>query len=523
MKRSDFLLILPLALLLGAGLAIVSPGSFLSGWLAFSLLFALGLVALTAGWRMAGAPRGLAWLLAAALFLRLAMGVGAYVFLPAVGYGSPTEKAGYLFYDAFSRDNQAWDLATSSRPLATAFDARQASDQYGGLLWVSALIYRYISPDAHRPLLVTLLAALIGTLGAVFVWAAGKRIGSESTGRVAALIFVLFPEAILQGAAQMREPFLMTFIAMAFFGLLEWQASRSRLAWLWVGLALLGMLLVSPGFALVTLVAAAGWLYFSQDSRALPWQAVVAALAIFLVAYFVLSLSWNNLVSMRSGGPLGIVGDWARGTALWNLQILKQGSGIIQLLFAVLPPGLRMPFLGIYGILQPVLPAAVFEPANSFWQWLGIVRATGWYLLLPFLVYAPIAAWQNTGPSQRRRWMWLNLVVWVWIIIASVRGGGDQWDNPRYRVILLCWQALIAAQAWLALRQSWNRWFTRILAVEAVLLLVFGHWYLYRYLGIGLNLGIRNTLVIAIGLAMLIVVADWAIEKRKSGTAKPLA
>ena len=31
-------------------------------------------------------------------------------------------------------------------------------------------------------------------------------------------------------------------------------------------------------------------------------------------------------------------------------------------------------------------------------------------------------------------------------------------DNPRYRVILLCWQAMIAAQAWVLLQQGWDRW-----------------------------------------------------------------
>jgi hypothetical protein len=106
----------------------------------------------------------------------------------------------------------------------------------------------------------------------------------------------------------------------------------------------------------------------------------------------------------------------------------------------------------------------------------------------------------------------LAAVVWGWMLIAAVRGGGDQWDNPRYRVILLAWQAILAAQAVYAVK---TRWFWRILAVEAIVLLVFGHWYVYRYLGIGFNLGIRNTLVIALGLAVLLVGGDWAREKSK--------
>jgi len=532
MKRSDFLWILPLALTLGAALALVSPGGFLPGWMAFSLLSMLGFVALTAGQRLANGGKTLAWILALAFLLRLGLGVGAYVLEPRIGYDNQVNKAGYLFTDAFTRDNQAWDLAQSSNSLMTAFDEKLVSDQYGGLLWLSSLTYRYLSSDAHRPLLLTLLAALIGALGAAFVWAAGKRISDENSARVSAIIFAFFPESILQGAAQMREPFLMTFIALAFYGLVEWQASHSRLSWLWMGLALAGMLLISPGFALVTLIAAAGWLYFSDDSRRIPWQAIAVALGVFALAFVAVSLSWNSLVAAQGGGFLGIIGNWARETAKWNMDLLKHSSGIVQLLFENFPPVLRTPFVAVYGILQPVLPAVIFEPSVPFWQILGIVRALGWYLLLPFLVYAPfspplhppIFAQLNSGSTknepgrkwgERGGWLWLGLVVWAWILIASVRGGADQWDNPRYRVILLCWQAMLAAQAWNSIRQGWDRWFIRILAVEAVLVVVFSHWYIFRYLKIGFNIGIRNTLLLAIGLSVLLVAGDWLIEKRK--------
>lgn len=515
MKKTDLFWIIPAALALAAGLALVSPGGFLPGWLAFSLLSMGGLIALRAGQQLVGGRKTLGWILALAFVLRLGLGVGTTLFLPVVGHSdSQPQQAGYLFYDAFRRDTQAWDLASSSSPLAEAFDEKLVSDQYGGLLWISSSIYRYLSPDAHRPLLLTLLAAWFGALGAAFIWAAARRFASESVTRLSALILSFYPESILQGAAQMREPFLITFIAMAFYGLVEWQASRSRLSWLWMGLALGGMLLVSPGFALVVLIVAAGWLYFSENSRSIPWQALLAALGIFGLAWVILSLSWDRVVAVNSGGPLGVMGDWARETAKWNAYIINHSSGIVQLVFDRIPSSLQMPFVAVYGILQPVLPAAIFEPSIPFWQILGMVRAVGWYLLLPFLAYAPFSALKIPDGAQRRRWLWLSLIVWAWILIASIRGGADQWDNPRYRVILLCWQAVLAAQAWFSLRQTWDRWFARILAVEAILLLVFGHWYMFRYWKIGFNLGIQNTIVIAIGLAILAVIGDWLVEKR---------
>ncbi len=531
MKRADLLWILPVGLALGAALALVSPGAFLPGWMAFSLLAILSLLALAAARRLTGGGKTLAWIVALAFALRLGLGVGAYILEPLIGHtADEVNRAGYLFTDAYVRDNQAWDLAQSSDSLMKAFDQKLVSDQYGGLLWVSSLIYRHLSPDAHRPLLVTLLAALFGALGVAFLWGTGKRLSGDSLANVSATIFAFFPEAILQGAAQMREPFLMTFIAMAFYGLVNHTTSevsekRSRnekqpiktsevYSWLWIVLALIGMFLVSPGFILATLIGAGGWLYFSRGSRRVPWQAVLAALAIFVIAFIALTLSWDSLVAAQGGGPLGVVGNWARETVKWNQQILKGSSGIVQLVLENTPAALHLPFVAIYGILQPVLPAAVFEPSSSpFWQILGIIRAVGWYAMLPLLAYAPFST-SAIGDPQKKRWLWLALFMWVWIIIASLRGGADQWDNPRYRVILLGWQALLAAQVFLSLKQGlMKRWWLRILTVEAIILVVFTHWYMYRYLSIGFNIGIRNTIALAIGLSILLVFGDWLIEK----------
>ena len=456
--------------------------------------------------------RSVYWIILFAFLLRLGLGVTASILLPQVGYESKPQQAGYLFLDAYHRDSQAWDLAQSGKPLSRAFDQKYASDQYGGLLWVSAFAYRYLSADTHQPLLVVLLAALIGSLGVLFIYLAAKHLVDEKTAFLSALIFAFFPDAILLGASQMREPFLMTFVAMAFYGLVEWQATRAKLPWLWMALALAGMLFVSPGFVLVTLIAAAGWLYFAESGRTIPWQAVAVAAGVFILALVVVAASWDSLVAAKGGGILGTLGNWARETAKWNAYVLGRSSGIVQLLFEALPPALAAPFVAVYGILQPVLLAVLVEPAIPFWQILGILRALGWYLLLPFVAFAPFSAGFQPNRQWRKGWLWLSLVVWGWIIIASVRGGGDQWDNPRYRVILLVWMALLAAQAFYAIK---SRWFWRIVAVEIIILLVFGHWYSWRYLGIGFNLGIRNTLAIAIGLAVLVVLGDWLWQRFK--------
>jgi 4-amino-4-deoxy-L-arabinose transferase-like glycosyltransferase len=467
--------------------------------------------------------RSVYWVTLFAFFLRLGLGLTASSLLPVMGYPTKPQQAGYLFLDAYRRDTQAWDLAQSSKPLLRAFDDKYSSDQYGGLLWVSAFVYRYLSAGVHQPLLIVLLAALTGALGVLFVYLTAKRLADEKTALISAMIFAFFPEAILLGASQMREPFLMTFMAIFFYGLAEWQATRGKIPWVWMLSALAGMLFISPGFAVVALVVSAGWLYFSDSSsethegRRIPWQVIAVGLGVLVLALLILTASWNSLVAAKGNGLFGVIGGWARDTARWNAYLLGRSSGIVQLLFEALPTALALPFVAIYGVLQPVLPAIIFEPGLPFWQNVGLFRALGWYVLLPFLAFAPIAAGSlPTGRTARRRqWLWLGLVVWVWIFIAALRGGGDQWDNPRYRVILLVWLALLAALAIKQLKSAARRWFWRIFWVEAIILLIFGHWYSWRYFGLGFNIGIRNTLALAIGLSVLVVLADWLRERYK--------
>jgi len=465
-------------------------------------------------------PKRLFFFILLAFLLRLGLGAFAYFALPQIGYGSEPEQAGYLFLDAYNRDAQARELALSDQPLVKAFDEKFSSDQYGGLLWLSALVYRYLNSS---PLVMVFLAALVGSLGGIFVYRAANRLFDPRTAQLSALIFLFYPDSILFGAAQMREPFLMTFIAMAFYGAIEWQETHRRHSWGWLGAAIAGMLFISPGFALVTIVALAGWVFFGGQGHRIPLQVAALASGLGVVALIILSASWDSLIVARGGGVLGIIGDWARETARWNAQVLKHSSGIVQLLFENLPNGWARPFVTVYGLLQPVLPAALFEPGNPFWQTLGILRALGWYLLLPFVAYAPFSAlwqapdtaWKIQNGQQQKQTAWLSILLWVWIIITAVRGGGDQWDNPRYRVILLAWLALLAAQAFYTVK---TRWFWRILAVEGVILVVFTHWYAWRYLGIGFNLGIRNSLLIALGASILLVGGDllWQMRRRKN-------
>ncbi|HVN16642.1 MAG TPA: glycosyltransferase family 39 protein [Anaerolineales bacterium] len=515
LSTRDFLWILPLSLALGAGMSFVQPGNWFIGWAAFSFLFLLSFALLTLSTRWAGSSRALAWMVALAFILRLAGGVATYLILPVNGYDEPDDRAGYVYTDAHRRDAQAWDLAQSKLPIYTAFSESYAYDQYGGLLGFSALVYRYLSPDAHRPLMLVLLSALIAALGVPFLWRAARQVWGDKVALVSGWIYALYPESILLGGSAMREPYLMGFSAFAFWGFADWNQNRGRHGWLWLGLGLAGMLLVSPVVALVTLVIFAGWLYVSSERGRIPWWAVGVAALIFLVGLFLLSSAVNRQGQFNTNSPFGILGGFLHDAVHWDMYQLERGSGWVQKLFHEMPAALQLPFVVIYGIFQPVLPASIFAPTKLIWQIIGLLRSIGWYALLPALIFSFVAAASQKSEKDRKLSYWLTIVVWFWILLTALRGGGDQWDNPRYRAILFLWEAILAGQAIVAWYETRNPWFWRIVAAEVVFLLIFTEWYASRYLRWNFQLSFGGMVALILGFWIAIGVGGWLWDRRR--------
>lgn len=193
---------------------------------------------------------------------------------------------------------------------------------------------------------------------------------------------------------------------------------------------------------------------------------------------------------------------------LWDLNQLVDESGWVQKIFDAIPEWLRLPFVAGYGVLQPVLPAAIAAPTTATWKVITIVRAAGWYMLLPLLLFSFIAA-SGAPERERRIWLWLTACCWFWILLAAVRAGGDQWDNPRYRTILFLWQSIIGAQAFLFWQQKRVFSFWQIIAGEVVFLLVFTQWYLSRYFATGGRLEFGEMVALIAGLWILIAAAGF--------------
>lgn len=525
--KKDILYTVPIAVVLGALFASIQKGNGLLGTLSFSFLFLLSIFVLRIAHHWSNGGKLLGIIITLAFLSRLAVGVTLHLALPVYGHDDADDRAGYVYTDAHKRDNQAWQLAISERPIIDAFSEKYASDQYGGLLALNALIYRYLSPDAQRPLMLVLFSAFFAALGVPFFWKAVRQAFGEKVAWAAAWIFALYPESILLGASAMREPYLLTFSAFALWGFVNFgvqeiasatdgKPSDSRKGFLWLGLGLLGMLLVSPVVALITLIIFAGWVFFNREGRELSWKGIVAVAIIFILGLFLLSSSLNRSSQFEATSPLHVINDWLKLAVKWDAYQLERDSGWIQKIFDEGPRWIRLPFIAIYGMAQPVLPATIIHPTKPIWTVIGFLRGLGWYALLPMLVLSFVAAARSTSRESRNLILWLALLVWIWILIAAVRGGADLYDNPRYRTILFTWQAILAGTVWVWWRETRNIWITCILACEIVFLLVFTQWYASRYFHWGGQLPFAIMVALILGLWGGILAFGWWWDHKSS-------
>jgi hypothetical protein len=269
------------------------------------------------------------------------------------------------------------------------------------------------------------------------------------------------------------------------------------------------MLFVSPAVAIAHLIIFAGWAFFSNEQRTISWKAVFVFVVIFFMGLFFLSASLNRSGEFNDSSPLSVVNDWLRLAVNWNVYNIYRDSGWVQELFRTMPEWLRLPFVTVYGILQPVFPAALIAPTVPIWKAIYILRSLGWYTILPALILS-FGAGASIGLEKRRSLiLWLALLSWTWILLAALRGGGDMWDNPRYRTILFLWQAILSGIVWVWWREKLSKWFVRVFACEAVFLVVFTQWYINRYLHLGIKLGFPIMITLIVGFWAAILGVGW--------------
>ncbi|HEX2980085.1 MAG TPA: hypothetical protein VHO48_07460 [Anaerolineaceae bacterium] len=452
---------------LGALIAACSPGNFLAGWLGAGLLAAVVIFALLSCWAWAGGGRLLATLVAVAFLLRLVIGMLISLGLPVFGYPEPEQQAGYVFYDAYRRDNQAWELASSGQPILQAFGREFATDQYGGLLALSAGIYRLLSPDAHRPFLILLLAAFGFAVGVPFFYRGVMMRWGAKVAALAGWIFVLYPDGILFSASQMREPFLIGLASVAFWGVIAWSQVKRQasLAAILGGLAL--MALFSSRVVLMVAAVLVAWFFFDHLYDRIPARRRLPLwIGLAVLAGLVLFLSWG----------------WFASAMAWDLSIITNLSGQGEKAVQAIGEAFRPVFYTLYGLTRPLLPAAIATVRPPWiWKTIDIFRSTGWYALAPLLLYSFWSLWKSRDPRERRILAWFALAVIAWLLISSARAGGDTWDNPRYRTIFLPWMALLSGWGLAWAVEHRDAWLPRWIAVEVIFLAFLSQWYLSRY------------------------------------------
>ena len=521
---------------IGAGIAAVSEGAFFNGWLAAGGLSAAAIFGLCLAWRWAGGGRRLALLLAVSFALRLGIGIVMSLGLQTFGYDEVVQRSGYVYADAFSRDQDAWKLAASGDPLWASFQQQFLSDQYGGSLSLSALVYRAVSPDAHRRFLILILTAFAFSLGLPFLWKAVKERWNEPLALLAGWLLVLYPESVLVGASQMREPFLLGLTMIAFWAVFAWR--RQRLAasappWGVVARASNtrrgaegGQRLVAPegGQRVRALVIflAASLLMLAFSSRAAI--VVIAALLVCAwVEYFdaIASRRWKWLGwgAVILGGVIfvGLSWSWLKLATSYDAGLSVRQSGMVQNIVGQLGPEFEVPFVTVYGLVQPVLPAALLDPAPFVWQAIGILRAAGWYLLAPFLLYAIFTAWRAPSEKDRRMLIWFGLSALLWLVLSSARAGGDQWDNPRYRVLFLPFMALVTAWGWRWSREHQDAWIWAWVGADFVFVTFFMSWYLSRYTGAFGKLPFWLIVGLILAISAVLLALGWWWNLRRQG------
>ena len=134
-------------------------------------------------------------MVAVSFILRLGLGVALMKTLPVAGYDTPQQKAGYVFFDAYRRDGQAINIARSDKPILTVFSKKYATDQYGGYLGLSVIVYRLLSGNIFRPYLMLILSALAAAMGVPFLWMILARIAGWKMAKICLLAVRIIPRS----------------------------------------------------------------------------------------------------------------------------------------------------------------------------------------------------------------------------------------------------------------------------------------------------------------------------------------
>jgi hypothetical protein len=312
----------------------------------------------------------------------------------------------------------------------------------------------------------------------------------------------------------MREAFTVTLAVAALYGLVRYWQERTWKSLGWIVGALVFTLPFSPPFAALLLGLLGIQTLYVGKWRILRQRRLWLVLTIIaLLAVIAVWISWDRFAPAGVTNPIALIGWWVRKSAGWQAYLSEQASGWIQRVFnKSLPVWAQGPFLVLYGLVRPFLPAALVDNSIAIWRGIAIWRSVGWTILLSFLAFGTWLAWSRASGRGLARS--LSVVIWVVLLLASFRSGGDQWDNPRYRAAFAGWQASLAAWAWVEHQRSADPWLRRIFIAVGVTLAWFVPWYLRRYTPLAWPVvDLFKTIGLGLASAALLLFWDWARRK----------
>ncbi len=504
--------------------------SFLLPVIAFGALVAAALRWLAPGDAQGAWLRRWVWI---ALVVRVASVAFWPVALRAWGYRSPEQQAGFIATDAYNASQLAWDRAQSDTPAISAF-ARGHGDNTGGITFLAVVAYRAFSPDFQRPMILGLLASSFTALTVLAAYHLASLHASQSVAKGSAIVVALYPEAVIIGSSHLQQGYLALLLGFMLWGLsAAWvtNAGRSqeaskplfaltRRAGVVLALgALVLMLGVSLQFGVLAagvLLVAAVWL---ADWRTTAGRVLLGVLAAVVVALPVLHFLSEAEIIPDSLNLLMVQWKFLFGQAWteFDRMLVAPGTDLFESLMVRMPRGPAFVVAGAYGLLQPVLPAAigyrnVEQAGGGIWQVLGLLRASGWYVLLPLLVYGGGAAMRRL--RERRFDSFAALLFWIVAAVASYRALGDQWDNPRYRLFVLVPMAFLAAWAYVRWQETRSPGLARILIPFAASCVAMTAWYVARY-WLGIRLPAIPVLAGVIGVGILTLLLLVLLPRRR--------
>lgn len=267
-------------LLLGAGVAF-SPREFI-----FPLFLLCGGMLVGISLISTYAPRDFSFLFTLfcwALIARVVLAVLLYVGCLSSNSKEVTIRHGFLVGDGYVFSyNGAWiarERESRHEPSASEVYRISQSGAVGSFDYWNAFIYGL---SGVNPLSMFFLSAIAGSVAVIFVYLIGHLLWNQTAGRWAAFLGGFWPSHILWGSQNLKEPFTILFVCLAFWAFLN-LLTRFRFHFLFIGyLAIISLILLQPPLGHLLVIS----LLFSLILSSRKIQALFALLVLFLVLAF---------------------------------------------------------------------------------------------------------------------------------------------------------------------------------------------------------------------------------------------